>query len=40
MDKWEKLAVVDALEETSFEDGEMIVKQGQDGDEFFFVVEG
>ena len=40
LDKWEKLAVADALEETSYPDGELIIKQGQVGEEFFFVVEG
>eukprot|EP00092_Neocalanus_flemingeri_P006956 GFUD01007508.1.p1 GENE.GFUD01007508.1~~GFUD01007508.1.p1 ORF type:complete len:285 (+),score=65.81 GFUD01007508.1:74-928(+) len=38
--KWEKQAVADALEATTYTDGELIVKQGQVGDEFFFIIEG
>ena len=40
LDKWEKLAVADGLEETNFSDGDLIIKQGTKGEEFFFIVEG
>lgn len=32
--------MADALEPVSFEDGETIVKQGEDGDDFYIIVEG
>lgn len=40
LDKWERLAVADALEPCSFEDGTDIVKQGEPGNEFFIIIEG
>merc|ERR1712168_1589743 len=40
LDKWERLTVADALEATSFEDGEAVVKQGEPGDDFFIIVDG
>lgn len=32
--------MADALEPVSFEDGDTIVKQGEDGDDFYIIVEG
>lgn len=40
LDKWERLTVADALEPVTFEDGETIVKQGEQGDDFYIIVEG
>jgi len=40
LDKWERLTVADALEPTSFEDNEVVVKQGEQGNDFFIIVEG
>merc|ERR1711982_11750 len=40
LDKWERLTVADALEPTSFEDNEVLVKQGEQGNDFFIIVEG
>jgi cAMP-dependent protein kinase regulator len=40
LDKWERLAVADALEPCNFEDGTDIVKQGEPGNEFFIIIEG
>lgn len=40
LDKWERLSVADALESAEYKDGEVIVKQGEKGDEFFIIVEG
>merc|ERR1711936_1493227 len=34
LDKWERLTVADALEPTSFEDNEVVVKQGEQGNDF------
>ena len=40
LDKWERLTVADALEATSFEDGDAVVKQGEPGDDFYIIVDG
>ncbi|XP_013775542.1 cAMP-dependent protein kinase regulatory subunit-like isoform X1 [Limulus polyphemus] len=40
LDKWERLTVADALEPVQFNDGEVIVEQGQPGDDFFIIEEG
>ena len=40
LDKWERLTVADALETVSFEAGETIVRQGEQGNDFFIIVEG
>ena len=40
LDKWERLTVADALEAVNFEDGEVVVKQGEPGDDFFIIVDG
>merc|ERR1712128_343430 len=40
LDKWERLTIADALEATSFEDGDDVVKQGEHGDDFFIIVDG
>merc|ERR1719410_2652919 len=40
LDKWERLTVADALEATSFEAGQAVVKQGQPGDDFYIIVSG
>lgn len=40
LDKWERLTVADALEPVSFDDGETIVRQGEQGDDFYIIVEG
>jgi len=40
LDKWERLSVADALEPCEFKEGEVIVKQGDPGNEFFIIVEG
>ena len=39
LDKWERLTVADALESVQFEDGEQIVRQGEQGDDFFIITE-
>jgi len=40
LDKWERLAVADALEPAHFADGETVIKQGEEGNEFFIIVDG
>ncbi|CAF0983657.1 unnamed protein product [Adineta steineri] len=40
LDEWERLTVADSLEPVQFEDGEIVVKQGDPGDDFFLIVEG
>ncbi|XP_018644192.1 camp-dependent protein kinase type I-beta regulatory subunit, putative [Schistosoma mansoni] len=39
LDKWERLTVADALEPVRFEDGEVVVRQGEHGDDFFIITE-
>ena len=40
LDKWERLTVADALESVSFDDGEVVVSQGEPGNDFFIIVDG
>ena len=40
LDKWERLTIADALEAVTFQDGEIVVKKGEVGDDFFMIVEG
>ncbi len=39
LDEWERLTVADSLEPIQYEDGEVVVKQGDPGDDFFIIVE-
>ena len=40
LDPWERLTVADALEAVSFSSGDVVVRQGEGGDDFFIIVEG
>ncbi|XP_015922610.1 cAMP-dependent protein kinase regulatory subunit isoform X2 [Parasteatoda tepidariorum] len=40
LDEWERLTVADALEPMQFNDGDIIVEQGQPGDDFFIIEDG
>ncbi|XP_059099374.1 cAMP-dependent protein kinase type I regulatory subunit-like isoform X4 [Tigriopus californicus] len=40
LDKWERLTVADSLESVSFENSEVVVTQGEPGNDFFIIVEG
>ncbi|ESO00176.1 hypothetical protein HELRODRAFT_185774 [Helobdella robusta] len=40
LDEWEILTVADALEPISFQENEIIIKQGDAGDDFYIIVEG
>ena len=39
LDEWERLTVADSLEPIQFDDGSIVVKQGDPGDDFFIIVE-
>ena len=38
--EWEKMTIADALEEITFNDGDIIVREGEDGEDFFIIVDG
>jgi len=40
LDYYERLTVADALTPAQFQDGDIIVKQGEQGDDFFVIEEG
>jgi CRP-like cAMP-binding protein len=40
LDHWERLTIADALEAVNFKDGDVIMRQGEPGDEFFIIVDG
>eukprot|EP00123_Amoebidium_parasiticum_P015129 comp22799_c0_seq2/m.35756 comp22799_c0_seq2/g.35756 ORF comp22799_c0_seq2/g.35756 comp22799_c0_seq2/m.35756 type:complete len:365 (-) comp22799_c0_seq2:75-1169(-) len=40
LDHWERLTVADALEPQTFENGTVVIKQGDPGDTFYIIVEG
>ena len=40
LDHWERMTVADALVATQFEDKEVVMTQGEQGDDFFIVVDG
>lgn len=40
LDNWERLIVADALESVTFQDQDIVVKQGDPGDHFYIIVEG
>ncbi|XP_030840606.1 cAMP-dependent protein kinase type I-alpha regulatory subunit isoform X1 [Strongylocentrotus purpuratus] len=40
LDIWENLTIADALEPVQFDDGQKIVVQGEQGDDFFMIIEG
>ena len=40
LDYWERMTVADALVAAEFEDKEVVMTQGEHGDDFFIVVEG
>eukprot|EP01092_Planopodium_desertum_P013212 TRINITY_DN6303_c0_g1_i4.p1 TRINITY_DN6303_c0_g1~~TRINITY_DN6303_c0_g1_i4.p1 ORF type:complete len:388 (+),score=30.05 TRINITY_DN6303_c0_g1_i4:38-1201(+) len=40
LNKYERLTVADALQEASFKEGEVIVRQGERGDIFYIILEG
>ena len=34
------MTIADALEEITFNDGDIIVREGEDGEDFFIIVDG
>ncbi|PAA93613.1 hypothetical protein BOX15_Mlig016081g2 [Macrostomum lignano] len=40
LDLWERLTVADALENVTFEDQKIVVRQGEAGEDFFIILEG
>jgi len=40
LDKWERLTVADSLEAVAFNDSDVVVSQGEQGNDFFIIVEG
>ena len=40
MDKWERLTVADALEAVDYDDEETVFQKGDEGKEFFIILEG
>lgn len=40
LDKWERLTVADSLEAVSMEDKEVVVTQGEPGNDFYIILEG
>ena len=40
LDKWERLTIADALEEVEFDAGHQIITKGDNGKDFFFILEG
>jgi len=40
LDKWERLSVADALESCTFKAGDVIMKEGDAGDDFYIIEEG
>ena len=40
LDKWERLTIADALEEVEFDGGHQIITKGDNGKDFFFILEG
>jgi len=39
LDEWERLTVADALEPAQFEQGQVVIRQGDPGEDFFIIVE-
>jgi len=40
LDEWERLTIADALEEIIFQAGEEVVKQGDQGNKFYMIIQG
>jgi len=38
--EWERMTVADALQEVTFDENEVVVKEGDDGDDFFIILDG
>ena len=40
LDHWERMTIADSLVPVTFQDNEVIMKQGEAGEEFFIIVAG
>eukprot|EP00041_Stephanoeca_diplocostata_P013149 m.227417 g.227417 ORF g.227417 m.227417 type:complete len:303 (-) comp19241_c0_seq2:143-1051(-) len=40
LDDYERSSLADALQQVTFKEGDVIIKQGDEGDDFFFVIDG
>ena len=40
LDSWERMTIADSLIPANFEDGTVIMKQGDIGEDFFIIVDG
>ena len=40
LDEWERMTIADALEEVIFQAGEEVVKQGDQGNKFYMIIQG
>ncbi|EDV27847.1 uncharacterized protein TRIADDRAFT_37279 [Trichoplax adhaerens] len=40
LDQWERLTVADSLEPAQFEENEIVIQQGDPGEDFFIILEG
>lgn len=40
LDKWERLTIADALEPVSFDQGQVVITQGDRGEDFYIITEG
>ena len=40
LDHWELMTIADSLRPVRFSDNEVIVRQGEPGEEFFIIVDG
>ncbi|KAI0982448.1 hypothetical protein GJ496_005644 [Pomphorhynchus laevis] len=40
LDSWERLTVADSLQQVSFKAGDKVIVQGDEGDDFFIIVDG
>jgi cAMP-dependent protein kinase regulator len=40
MDTYERSKIADALKPMKYETGDFVIRQGEDGDSFFFIEEG
>ena len=37
---WERMTIADVLEEVEFSDGDDVVREGDEGDDFYIIVQG
>ncbi|XP_065189775.1 cAMP-dependent protein kinase regulatory subunit-like [Sycon ciliatum] len=40
LEKWERMTIADALEQVTFSDKQVILRQGESGEEFYMIIEG